>query len=109
MTAIRAFLGVLDQLLFSELIWPEEAEELIKTAELHQSERVREAAESIRCHLQTRDERPNLEKDSTGIRDPAAGKSRSAHVEDQDAQPHDRPQEHDHVPRSPFPKHQRSV
>ncbi len=35
-------IGVLDQLLFSELLWPEEAEELIKTAELHQSERVRE-------------------------------------------------------------------
>ena len=44
-------IGVLDQLLFSELIEPEDAEELIKTAGLHRNERVREAAESIRRHL----------------------------------------------------------
>src|SRR5438445_13010236 len=30
-------------------------------------------------------------------------------VDDKDAQPTDRPEEHDDVPRSPFPEHQRSV
>ena len=46
-------IGVLDQLLFSELVWPEEAEELIKMAELHRNDGVRDAAESIRSHLRT--------------------------------------------------------
>ncbi len=55
-------IGVLDQLLFSELIGLEEAEELIKTSELHRNERVRERAELIRRHLRTRtelDQRPD--------------------------------------------------
>ena len=47
-------IGVLDQLLFSELIWPEEAEELIKMAERHQNQLVREGAERIRGYLRTR-------------------------------------------------------
>src|SRR5215471_19761182 len=47
-----------------------------------------------------RDEGPNPEKNSTGIGDPAADKSRPPHVDDKDAQPSDRPEEHDDVPRS---------
>ena len=49
-------IGVLDQLLYSELIWPDEAEELIETAELHQNNLVREGAERIRRYLRTRSE-----------------------------------------------------
>jgi hypothetical protein len=49
-------IGVLDQLLYSELIWPDEAESLIKTAELHQSARVRDGAERIRHYLRCRAE-----------------------------------------------------
>jgi hypothetical protein len=49
-------IGVLDQLLFSDLIWPEEAEELIKVAELHQNQLVRDGAERIRRYLRTRAE-----------------------------------------------------
>ena len=54
-------------------------------------------------------ERPVPEKDSAGVGDPAADKSRSPHVDDKDAQPTDRPEEHDHVSQSPFPEHQCSV
>jgi len=49
------------------------------------------------------------ENDSAGVGDPAADKSRSPHVDDKDAQPTDRPEEHDDVPRSPVREHQRSV
>ena len=51
-------IGVLDQLLYSELVWPEEAEDLLKTAEQHQSEHVRERAEWIRNFLRVRAETP---------------------------------------------------
>src|SRR5712664_3931371 len=47
-----------------------------------------------------RDERPDPEKDSAGVGDPTANKSRSPHVEDKDAQRTGRPEEHDDVPRS---------
>ena len=47
-------IGVLDQLLYSELTWPDEAEKLIETAELHQNNLVREGAERIRRYLRTR-------------------------------------------------------
>src|SRR5262249_15892115 len=56
-----------------------------------------------------REECPDPEKDSAGVSDPAADKSRSAHVEDKDAQTKDWPEEHDDVPRSPFGEHQRSA
>src|SRR5262249_10549994 len=56
-----------------------------------------------------RDERPNPEKNSTGIADPAADKSWPPHVDDKDAQPRDRAEEHDDVPPSSFAEHQRSV
>ena len=56
-----------------------------------------------------RDERPNLEKDSAGIDDPAADKSRRPHMDDKGTQSKDRPEEHDDVPQSPFPEHHRSV
>jgi len=41
-----------------------------------------------------REERPDPKKDSAGVGDPAADKSRSPHVDDKDAQPTDRPEEH---------------
>jgi hypothetical protein len=47
-------IGVLDQLLFSELVEPEEAEDILRTAEQHISESVRERAESIRGYLRSR-------------------------------------------------------
>src|SRR5438270_957064 len=51
-----------------------------------------------------------LEKGSTGVGgDPAACKSLSGHVQDGDARPKDRRDEHDDVPRSPPGEHQRSV
>lgn len=49
-------IGVLDQLLFSELIEPEEAEDLIRRAELHPSQGVREGAQRIRKYLRIRTE-----------------------------------------------------
>ena len=58
-------IGVLDQLLFAELIEPEEAEDLIKAAEAHQSEPVREVAEQIRIYLNERvqmEDRKNLDR-----------------------------------------------
>jgi hypothetical protein len=47
--------GVLDQMVFSELIEPEEAEEVLKRAERHESAAVREQAESIRGYLRDRE------------------------------------------------------
>ena len=49
--------GVLDQLLWSELIEPEEAEDLLRTAEQHENELVRKRAEFIRGFLHTCAER----------------------------------------------------
>jgi hypothetical protein len=49
--------GVLDQLLWSELIKPEESEDLLRAAEQHANEAVRERAEFIRGFLHTRAER----------------------------------------------------
>jgi hypothetical protein len=43
--------GVLDQLLWSHLIEPEAAEDLLRMAERHQNEAVRERAEFIRSFL----------------------------------------------------------
>jgi hypothetical protein len=48
--------GVLDQLLWSELIEPDEVEDLLRTAEHHQNEAVRERAEFIRSYLNAREE-----------------------------------------------------
>jgi hypothetical protein len=59
-------IGVLDQLLFSELISPEEAEQVIKTAELHQNERVREGAERIRQYQRIRTELDERSGPATG-------------------------------------------
>jgi hypothetical protein len=50
----RCGVGVLDQLLWSELVEPEDTEELIKPAETHSDEYVRERAEFIRRYLQDR-------------------------------------------------------
>jgi hypothetical protein len=47
-------IGVLDQLLYKELIWPEEAEDALKTAEGHENKLVREGAEGIRRYLLAR-------------------------------------------------------
>jgi hypothetical protein len=44
-------IGVVDQLLFSNLIEPEEAEDVLEKAERHESAAVREQAESIRSYL----------------------------------------------------------
>jgi hypothetical protein len=49
-------IGVVDQLLWSELIDPEEAEEVLERAERHKSAVVREQAESIRRYLRKRAE-----------------------------------------------------
>src|SRR5262249_50830690 len=46
--------GVLDQLLWSRLIEPEEAEDLLRMAERHQNGAVRERAEFIRSFLGAR-------------------------------------------------------
>jgi len=47
-------IGVVDQLLFSGLVEPEEAEEILRTAEQHSNESVRERAELIRGYLLSR-------------------------------------------------------
>jgi len=47
-------IGVLDQLLFSELVEPEEAEDILRTAEQHNNESVRERTEFIRDYLLSR-------------------------------------------------------
>jgi hypothetical protein len=64
-------IGVLDQLLWSELVEPDEAEAVLGRAERHDNSAVRERTEFIRSYLQ---ERANEEKDeeSTG---PRAGES----------------------------------
>jgi hypothetical protein len=48
-------IGVLDQLLWSELLEPGEAESLMKAAEQHQNEHVRERANFIRDYLGARE------------------------------------------------------
>jgi hypothetical protein len=48
--------GVLDQMLFSYLIEPEEAEDLLRKAEQHRNEAVRERAEFVRGYLRAREE-----------------------------------------------------
>jgi hypothetical protein len=54
-TLIQAWgIGVLDQLLLSELAEPEEAEEILRAAEQHCNESVRERTESIRGYLLSR-------------------------------------------------------
>src|ERR1019366_5533838 len=55
-----------------------------------------------------RDERPDEEEASAGLRDLAAD-TLPHHVEDGDARPKERPEEHDDVSRSPFGEHERSV
>ena len=47
-------IGVLDQLLWSELVEPEDAEEFIQAAETHGDQHVRERAEFIRHYLHDR-------------------------------------------------------
>jgi hypothetical protein len=47
-------IGVLDQLLFSELVEPEEAEEILRTAEQHSNESVRQRIKFIRGYLLSR-------------------------------------------------------
>lgn len=49
--------GVLDQLLFSELVDPEDVEDLIKAAEQHPNQLVRERADFIRRHLKNDENR----------------------------------------------------
>ena|SRR5580658_10085010 len=49
-------IGVLDQLLWSELIEPDEAEDLLRAAGQHENEAVRERAEFIRGFLRARAE-----------------------------------------------------
>jgi hypothetical protein len=54
-TVIQAWgVGVLDQLLWSRLIEPEEAEDLLRIAERHQNGAVRDRAEFIRSFLDAR-------------------------------------------------------
>ena len=52
--------GVLDQLLWSELVEPEAAEDLLAQAANHKNESVRERAEFIRGFLHHRQERNRL-------------------------------------------------
>jgi len=49
-------IGVLDQLLWSELIEPEEAEEVLQRAAHHENEAIREHVEFIRSFLRARSE-----------------------------------------------------
>src|SRR5438094_5785555 len=72
-----------------------------------QSARRKDSGEGRR-HAES-DERPDPEKHSAGVGDPGADKPRPPHVEDEDAQPEDSPEQHDDVPPSPFREHQRSV
>jgi HEAT repeat protein len=52
--------SVLDQMLFSYLIEPEEAEDLLRKAEQHENEAVRERADDIRGYLCRREEAGKL-------------------------------------------------
>ena len=49
-------IGVLDQLLWSELVEPEEAEEVLERAACHENEAVRDRVEFIRSYLRDRRE-----------------------------------------------------
>jgi hypothetical protein len=49
-------IGLLDQLLWSELIEPKDAEQVLESAERHENEGVRERAEFIRSFLRARSE-----------------------------------------------------
>src|SRR5262249_24426 len=55
-----------------------------------------------------RDDRPDEEEGSAGLRDLAAD-TLPHHVDDRDGQPKQRPEENDDVPRSPFGEHQGPV
>jgi hypothetical protein len=53
--AIQAWgMGLLDQLLWSEMIEPDEAETVLRRAERHQSDGIRERADAIRGYLRER-------------------------------------------------------
>ena len=58
--------GVLDQLLFSELVEQEEAEELLRAAEQHSNQSVRERAEFVRGYLRSRAEASKARRDDDG-------------------------------------------
>lgn len=58
--------GVLDQLLYSELVEQEEAEELLRTAEQHSNKSVREQAEFIRGYLLSRADAASARGDDDG-------------------------------------------
>lgn len=60
--------GVLDQLLFSYLVEPEEAEDLLKIAEQHENAAVRELMEFVRGYL---DDRAKSENRGCGESDPS--------------------------------------
>jgi hypothetical protein len=55
-------IGIVDQLLFSDLVEPGEAEELLKRAEHHENSAVREQAESTRGYLRRREQEAAGEK-----------------------------------------------
>jgi len=62
-----------------------------------------------RSHAE-RVQRPDEQEGWAGLGDLAVkNASRSHHVDDRHAQPKQRPDEHDDVPRPPFGEHQRSV
>ena len=58
--------GVLDQLLWSEWVEQEEAEELLRTAEQHSNQSVRECAEFVRGYLRSRAEASKERRDDDG-------------------------------------------
>ena len=58
--------GVLDQLLWSELVEQEEAEELLRTAEQHSNQSVRERTEFVRGYLRSRAEASKERRDDDG-------------------------------------------
>lgn len=58
-------IGVLDQLLFSDLIEPAEAEETLEKAERHENAAVREQAEFIRSFLRDRAENGKIGKNGS--------------------------------------------
>jgi hypothetical protein len=57
-------IGVLDQLLWSELTWPDDVEDLIETSAQHQNEYVRERVDFIKKYLHDRVQRESETTDS---------------------------------------------
>jgi len=72
LTSRHGVFGLLDQLLCSEVIEPDEVEDLLRTAEHHENGAVREQAEFIRRFLNAREEgrqTSGSDGDCGGVRD----------------------------------------